>query len=179
MLPACKQLSKKIAKIISELCCSSKKFIKMSKIVNQLNAVTSYLLIFLFTYTGISKLINHVAFQSTLLQSPAIREQATLISWLIPFVELVIVALLLFDRSRNMGLLLSLGIMILFTVYIGYMVLFVPHLPCSCGGVLQLLSWPNHIFFNSALILLIIAALLSSTKHNLFIAINRTSRKPV
>ena len=151
----------------------------MSKIVCQLNAITSYVIIFLFTYTSVSKLIDHVAFESTLLQSPVIRHYATFASWFIPLIELFVVALLLFQRSRYVGLLASLALMISFTVYIGYMLLFIPHLPCSCGGVLQQLSWPNHILFNSSFIILIIAALLTNSEHKLFIAINRTSRKPV
>ncbi len=152
---------------------------KMSKILNQLSAVTSYLLIFLFTYTGISKIIDHVAFESNILQLPVIRNLAMGISWLIPFVELLIVALLLTNNYRNIGLLLSLLLMVVFTVYIAYMVLFIPHLPCSCGGVLQQLTWINHFLFNSAFIILIIAALLSNTKNKIFIAINRNSRTPV
>ena len=151
----------------------------MSKILCQLNAITSYVIIFLFTYTSVSKLIDHVAFESTLLQSPVIRHYAIFASWFIPVIELFVVALLLFQRSRQVGLLASLALMISFTVYIGYMLLFIPHLPCSCGGVLQQLSWPNHILFNIAFIILIIAALLSNSDHKFFIAINRTSRKPV
>lgn len=151
----------------------------MGKLLTRLSAVTKYLLIFLFTYTGISKLIGHSVFYTTLLQSPVVRSYATPISWLIPVFELFIVLLLLLPRTRNMGLLLSFVLMILFTIYIGYMLLFIPHLPCSCGGVLQQLSWNNHILLNSAFILLIIAALVSNTRHQLFIAINRTSRKPV
>lgn len=150
-----------------------------NEIKNQLKNITCYVLVFLFTYTAISKLIGHVSFLSSILQSPLIRYQATWLSWLIPVIELLIVAMLLFDKYKNRGLQFSLVLMTIFTLYIAYMVLFVPHLPCSCGGILQQLSWSNHILLNSAFIILIIASLLSNTKHKLFIAINRISRKPV
>ena len=149
---------------------------KKTEIINNL---TCYLLIFLFTYTGVTKLIDHSFFKSSILQSPIISNYATVISWLIPLLELSIVVMLSFAKYRQKGLLFSLLLMTVFTVYIIYMILFIPHLPCSCGGILKELSWSSHLLFNSFLVLLILISLLSYTKNKLFIAINRTSRKPV
>lgn len=141
--------------------------------------LTCYVLICLFTYTGVTKLIDHSIFKSTLRQSPIISNYATVISWLIPVLELSIVVMLAVDKYRKKGLQLSLLLMTGFTIYIAYMILYIPNLPCSCGGILKGLSWSNHLLFNSLLILLILVSLLSYTKHKFFIAINRTSRKPV
>lgn len=149
------------------------------KKVEIINNLTYYLLIFLFTYTGITKLIDHSIFKSSILQSPVIRDYATIISWLIPLLELVIVIMLVFKKYRQKGLQFSLLLMIMFTVYITYMILFISNLPCSCGGVLKELSWGNHLLFNGIFILLILISLLSYYKHKLFIAINRISRTPV
>ena len=44
--------------------------------------------------------------------------------------------------------------MTIFTLYIGYMVAFVPKLPCSCGGIIQKMSWNQHLIFNVGFILL-------------------------
>lgn len=152
---------------------------KKSEVINLINNLTCYLLIFLFTYTGITKLVDHSIFKSSILQSPIISNYATVISWLIPMIELLIVVMLLLQQYRNMGLLLSLLLIIIFTAYIGYMILFIPNLPCSCGGVLKELSWSNHLLFNSFFILIILISLSPFLKHNLFIAINRKSRIPV
>lgn len=152
---------------------------KKSEIVNHVNIVTCYLLIFLFTYTGVSKLKDHEIFVAAILRSPIIKSQAIIISWLIPMLELLIVGMLLLQRYRSIGLLFSLLLMLIFTAYIAYMILFIPNLPCSCGGVLKELSWSNHLLFNGFFILLILMSLSSFIKHNLFIAINRSSRKPV
>lgn len=149
------------------------------EIINNLKSVTCYLLIFLFTYTGVSKLIDHEVFEATILRFPIIKIQATFISWLIPLIELFIVVMLLLQQYRKTGLLLSLLLMIVFTTYIGYMILFIPNLPCSCGGVLKQLSWNNHLLFNSFFIILIIISLNPLLKHKFFIAINRKSRIPV
>jgi hypothetical protein len=140
---------------------------------------TCYLLIFLFTYTGITKLIDHSIFKSSILQSLVISNYAIVISWLIPILELSIVVMLAFDKYRQKGFQFSLLLMTAFTIYIAYMILFIPQLPCSCGGILKELSWSNHLLFNSFVILLILVSLLSYSKHKLFIAINRISRKPV
>jgi hypothetical protein len=140
---------------------------------------TCYLLVFLFTYTGVSKIINHATFEVTLLQSPLARDYKTIISWIIPVIELIIVGLLLLEKSRRLGLLLSLLMMLIFTCYIAYMVLFIPNLPCSCGGILKELSWNSHLLLNSFIIVSIIISLFSLKNHKLFIAINRHSRIPV
>lgn len=152
---------------------------KKNVIINYVNIVTCYLLIFLFTYTGVNKLIVHEVFEAAILRSPIIRLQATIISWLIPVIELLIVGMLLLQQYRRTGLLLSLILITIFTAYIGYMILFIPNLPCSCGGVLKELSWSNHLLFNSFFIFIILTSLSPFLKHNLFIAINRKSRIPV
>ena len=152
---------------------------KQSKTLILITTVTRYLLIFLFTYTGISKLIDHDNFYTSIMLSPVIHDQASIIVWLVPVIELLIAALLLSKKFIQAGLISSLILMIGFTMYIGYMILFMEHLPCSCGGVIKELSWSSHILFNSLFILLITISLLFTNQHKLFIAINRTSRKPV
>ena len=152
---------------------------KKTKIIHHLKSLTCYLLIFLFTYTGITKLVDHALFKSSIQQSPIISNYATVISWLIPLLELTLAIMLSFKKYRQRGLLLSLLLMIIFTAYITYMMLFIPNLPCSCGGIIKELSWSNHLLFNSLFIVLILISHLSTTRQQLFIAINRTSRKPV
>jgi type IV secretory pathway TrbL component len=124
-------------------------------------------------------LTDHSVFKLSILQSPIISNYATAISWLIPLLELTLACMLSFDKYRQKGLLLSLILMIIFTCYIAYMIVFIPNLPCSCGGILKELTWGSHLLFNSFFILLILFSYRSNTKQQLFIAINRTSRKPV
>lgn len=110
---------------------------------------TSYsLLIVLYTYTGISKLSEYEGFKNSLRWSPLIDPGADIIAWLLPATELVVVLLLFFERTRKQGLNTSLTLLVLFTLYLLYMVLFVADLPCSCGGVLQKMSWGQHVWFN-------------------------------
>jgi hypothetical protein len=119
------------------------------------------LLIFLFIYTGISKLLDYHTFRRQLGQSPFITFYAPLLSWALPVGEIVIAALLCFHRTRLQGLYLSFFLLCLFTFYLGAMLQFSYYIPCSCGGVLQSLSWTAHIVLNVIFILLAAAGTLT------------------
>ncbi|MBS1598440.1 MAG: hypothetical protein JST75_09440 [Bacteroidetes bacterium] len=112
--------------------------------------IISALFILLFTYTALSKLYDYENFRSVLYRSPYISFAAPVITWALPIVELVVVFFLFFPRMRRVGLIGSLMLMIIFTFYIGFIIITVsqPKLPCSCGGVLQQMSWQQHLLFN-------------------------------
>jgi putative oxidoreductase len=104
--------------------------------------------IFLFTYTALSKFLDFTNFKNVLHQSPLIGKLSSVIAWTLPLTELAAAVLLFFPHTRLIGLYTSLALMIVFTIYIGYMIAFTPHLPCSCGGVLKQLTWKQHLGFN-------------------------------
>lgn len=104
--------------------------------------------IFLFTYTAISKILSHELFRNTLDRSPIIGNYATFLSIALPVTELVVACLLFFPRYKLAGLYSSFLLMLVFTFYLGYMILFDEELPCSCGGVIQQMSWQQHLWFN-------------------------------
>ena len=119
----------------------------------------SSLLILLFTYTAISKLTDYANFVRFIDESSPIHKGADTIGWLLPVTELVVVLLLFFERARRAGLHASLLLLVLFTFYLLYMLLFVADLPCSCGGVLNKMSWQQHVWFNLFFILINLIAL--------------------
>lgn len=104
--------------------------------------------IFLFTYTAMSKLMDAYEFQVILSKSPLIGEYAAIIKYVLPITELIVAGLLFLPKTKLAGLYSSLTLMLLFTGYLFYMTLFTTDLPCSCGGVLQQLSWQQHLWFN-------------------------------
>jgi hypothetical protein len=141
--------------------------------------IISALFIFIFVYTSISKVLDYTSFKTVLSKSPLIGNSADLTAWMLPVVELVISLCLFFPRTRGLGLKLTLGLMTLFTIYVLYMLLFVPDLPCSCGGVISAMSWTQHLFFNIALTIIALIGILKLNTLKLFIAIDRNSRTPV
>lgn len=119
----------------------------------------SSLFILLFVYTAVSKFLDFDSFKAVITQSPLIGSFAYVIAWLLPTLELWVAGLLFIERTRPAGLYAALILMIGFTGYIIYMLLFSSHLPCSCGGVIKYLSWRSHIFFNVFWILLAVLAI--------------------
>lgn len=141
--------------------------------------IISALFILLFVYTALTKLIEHESFRAVLSQSPIIGINATILSWVLPILELFTATLLFIPTMRKWGFASSFMLMLLFTGYIIYMILFARHLPCSCGGVISLMSWPQHLIFNIFFTALAAIALRLTLKNKLFIAIDRKSRTPV
>jgi hypothetical protein len=113
----------------------------------------TYLLIVLFAYTAIQKVMEPWPFEYVLNQIPVIGTVAGTLTWMIPASELVIATLLVFPSRRKLGYMFSCILMSCFTLYVGGMLALSSHLPCSCGGVLQLLSWPQHLVLNLLLTL--------------------------
>ncbi len=116
--------------------------------------IVSLLLILLMVYAAQAKLRDYYNFRSGLSESPIIAPFAGVLAWAVPATELIIAALLVIPRLRLAGLYASLVLMTLFTVYIIVMLSFYDDIPCSCGGVLEEMSWGVHIAFNLAFVLL-------------------------
>jgi hypothetical protein len=116
--------------------------------------IISSLLIILFIYTALSKLSSYNTFIVQLSKSPFITSYANVIAWGLPAVEILISLLLVFKRTKLIGLYASFFMMSLFTAYLIIMLNFSYHIPCSCGGVLQNLSWNEHIVFNAFFIII-------------------------
>jgi uncharacterized membrane protein YphA (DoxX/SURF4 family) len=112
------------------------------------------LFIMLFLYTGISKLMEYAVFKEQIAESPILKPIASFIAWSLPLTEFIVSLLLIIPRWRLKGLYASLALMIAFTIYIGAIMTFNKELPCSCGGIISLLSWEGHLVFNSVFILL-------------------------
>jgi uncharacterized membrane protein len=122
--------------------------------------VTTALLVFLFGYTAVSKLLSFDQFKNTLSRSPWIKSFASLVAYGLSVSELIVSVLLLMPATRYSGLRLSLVLLCLMTIYIVAMVLTSSHLPCACGGVISQLGWKGHIVFNSFFIFINVIALI-------------------
>lgn len=136
---------------------------------NILVEIISALLILLFVYTATSKLYDLSSFRQVLKTSPRIGFAGGFLAWAIPLTEIGVSALLYFAATRLNGLYASFILMVLFTAYIGYIALFEPDKPCTCGGVLQSMSWTQHFIFNIFFSLLSIwgIKLLKRDKHKI------------
>lgn len=124
------------------------------------------LYILLFTYASISKILDFENFQVQLGQSPLLSAFANFIAFAVIAVELIICCLLIFQRTRIIGLFASYCLMMMFTAYIYIILNYSSFVPCSCGGILEKLSWNQHIIFNITFIILaVISIILNKVKH--------------
>ncbi len=110
--------------------------------------IISAILILLFVYTALSKLLGLDQFRDVLWQAPMIGRGAGIVARAVPLTELLIALLLFFPITRVWGLYGSLGLLLVFTAYLVYMLFSMTDLPCQCGGVISNLSWTQHVFFN-------------------------------
>lgn len=118
------------------------------------------LLILLFVYAAISKLLDYSTFKNQLEKSPFITLFAGTVAWSLPAVEIITALFLLTKPLRLIGLYLSLFLMSLFTLYIYAMLHYSYYIPCSCGGILSKMSWTSHLWFNLFFVVISIASIL-------------------
>ncbi|WP_269234997.1 MauE/DoxX family redox-associated membrane protein [Flavobacterium flavigenum] len=122
--------------------------------------IICYLYILLFVYAAVSKLLDFENFQVQLGQSPLLSAFAVWVAWLVPLIELVIAAALIIPKFRNVGLFGTLALMTMFSFYIYIILHYSSFIPCSCGGILEKMTWNIHLVFNIVFVLLSVMAII-------------------
>lgn len=138
------------------------RWIKKSTLIE----IIAILYMSMFLYTAFSKWSDYTMTREQMALMPALEPVAHIVVWLLPATEILITLLIFFYQTRKKGLYAASILMIMFTLYIIYMMLFYPNLPCSCGGFLTELSWPGHLVFNGSFIVLGILAIRMYNKSN-------------
>ncbi len=109
----------------------------------------STLLVLLWVYTAFNKLADFAAFKHQLASQTLGKTAASFLLWFIPISEIAAAVLLLIRNTRQLGFIVSAFLMLLFTGYIGLVLLgYYDRIPCSCGGVLKAMGWQMHFWFN-------------------------------
>lgn len=107
------------------------------------------LLILLFLYASLSKLLDFRTFTKEMNNQPLPNSWTQFFVWLIPSAEIAFSITLIFERTRLVGFYGSLILMSLFTIYTAIILLhFFSYIPCSCGGIIKRLTWRQHLVFN-------------------------------
>jgi hypothetical protein len=120
-----------------------------------------FLLILLFAYTAMSKLLDYekFVFQMRLAPLPLMNWAAPIIGWLMPILESLLAIGLIISRYRLIALYATICLFILFEIYIGSMLLSGHNLPCTCGGIISQMSWKQHLAFNAAFLCMTLIAI--------------------
>jgi uncharacterized membrane protein YphA (DoxX/SURF4 family) len=121
-----------------------------------ISEIISLVVVILFLYTGISKLMDYDIAKEQIALTPLLAPVAPEIAIILPVIEIASAILLFLPRTRRYGLWISLGLMVLFTGYVLFLLNRSGQVSCACGGVLEQLSPQQHLLFNTSCILLIL-----------------------
>lgn len=123
------------------------------------------MLILLLFVTGLGKVFNHATFVSQLNKQPLPAWSTPILSYLLPVLELGVVAFMCIPKLRFWGLGFALLLMIAYTIYayLAYIEIY-GYVPCACGKVFEKMSWKEHFLFNLAITLLGTPALIMEYK---------------
>lgn len=128
-------------------------------------AVSNFFVI-LFCYAAISKVLDFDNLQVQISASPLLNVSSQFLPSTIIIVELLIAGLLCYRKTRTAGLIGSFILMLIFTGYIALIIRTSKNLPCSCGGILEKMSWQQHLYFNIGCVVLTIIALGLNLKYS-------------
>lgn len=121
------------------------------------------LLVFLFLYASLSKLADMRIFIHDMHNQPFSRPLANILIVVVPLVEIVLSAMLLFQKTIRRGFIGSLILMLLFSGYTWIILKNVfNRIPCSCGGIIRSLTWHQHLYLNLVFVAIAIAGIWAS-----------------
>ncbi|WP_084166078.1 MauE/DoxX family redox-associated membrane protein [Anditalea andensis] len=114
-----------------------------------LTEMVAMMVALMFSYTAISKLMDWEGTRNGLYNQVFPIWTADLLLYVLPAIELAAAAMLLIPYFRYWGLVISTWLMGSFSLYIGVVMTgMLGRIPCSCGGVIQSMSWSLHLLFN-------------------------------
>ena len=127
--------------------------------------ITVFLLVLLWMCTAASKLLSFDQYQSQMYNQPLPHWMAFILIWSLPPIEILTGILLILPKLKIWGLLSSIILLVVFSIYVELMTFRVfERVPCSCGGVLKNMTWTVHLFFNLFFLLLSILAIITHNR---------------
>jgi len=103
----------------------------------------------LFCYATVGKINTFDLFVNNLEKSLFFEDyNVYILALIIVGIEGLIPLLIFFPVTEKLGYIAAFLLFFLFTGYILMMKLYSPFMPCSCGGLIEKLSWNGHIVFN-------------------------------
>lgn len=126
------------------------------------------LLVILFAYTALSKILEADTFRKQMLNQPLPETLRQNLVWLIPLSEITTSIFLIIKPVRLYGFIAAFLLMLAFTLYVSLILAKAfAYIPCSCGGILNTLSWEAHLILNIVFTLLALAGVIIERKRRL------------
>jgi len=107
------------------------------------------LLLALWIPVSIDKVSDFDAFSNGIINQPFSDSLGYILIYTLPTLEILIAIVLVTEKFRKAGLILSTLLMTAFTGYIAVALLGAwEKLPCGCGSIITGMTWTQHFFFN-------------------------------
>lgn len=111
--------------------------------------IAVFLLILLWVYAALSKLLDFDLFKIQMHNQPLPAFVQASLVYLLPPVELITALLLVIPRTQLLALTVSAVLLFFFSGYVALALFkFFSYVPCSCGGILEHMTWQTHFWFN-------------------------------
>jgi hypothetical protein len=112
------------------------------------NAFIFYFVL-LFTYSGFTKLLDS-SLVPIFINEPFFFNNALagVLAKIIPGIELLIAVLLSLPKTRILGFIGVIILLISFSLYVLWSLISGYEMPCSCTGPIAYLSWNQYLYFN-------------------------------
>ena len=114
-----------------------------------IQAVFIFYFILLFTYSGFTKLLG-ASLVPIFIDEPLFINTALagVLAKIIPGIELLIAVLLSLPKTRILGFIGVIILLISFSLYVLWSLISGYEMPCSCTGPIAYLSWNQYLYFN-------------------------------
>jgi len=123
--------------------------------INTWATTVAFILAVMFFYAGFSKMLDFEGFQVSMRRQPFHSGLMAVFIWILPPLEIVIGISLFIPKYIKIGFCTATIVMAMFTIYsLAILFGFFKNVPCSCGGIIQHLSWQQHLIFNSTFLFL-------------------------
>lgn len=123
------------------------------------------LFVLLFIYTAANKLINFEYNVRSMHNQPLVTWLVEILIYAVPISEILIVILLILNKTKLLGLYLFTAMMFIFSGYVALVLSnYYDRVPCSCGGLMKELGWKSHLALNITFSLLGLLAIYLTKK---------------
>ncbi len=119
-------------------------------------------LLCMYIFASIGKWIDLPGFQQQVANIYYLEAYAPAIAIVMPVLHVIAAFLLIADKTRLIGLYISLFILMGYTAFIGLNILkYFGPAPCNCVGIWHTVGWEEHYYINWALIFINVIALMA------------------
>lgn len=137
------------------------KLVHNSQWIGWLDQLIVFILVFLWFYTGLDKIVDYSAYWKAMHYQFLPRELLFILVPVLPLAEILTGCMLISPKFKILGLWCSAGLMTVFTIYAGLVYLgYFALRPCACAGLFSKLSWGAHFLINISLMLVALFGLI-------------------